>query len=130
MHWREAGFANLIHLNPSRWTLTRPEDPRPSVTGPHTTFTSLSLIETLTSLVESRHQVLRKAIDGFMTEIQGSTTDDIKKAFCYVVPQLNQSVTVRGFSPTQWGLGYQPCIPGLLMDEGLNPSHLEPSSDF
>ena len=74
--------------------------------------------------------MLRKAIDVFMSEVQGTSPEDVKKALCYVIPQLNQSVTVKGFSPTQWVLGYQPRIPGLLMDEGLNPSHLEPSLDF
>ena len=82
------------------------------------------------SQIERRHQVLRRALDIFMSEHEGTTADHVKQALCYVVPQLNQNVTVRGFSPTQWVLGYQPRLPGLLLDEGLNPSHLDPSLDF
>ena len=43
-----------------------------------------------------------------------------------MVPQLNHSTTVKGFSPTPWVLGYQPQLPGLV----VNPSQLDASMDF
>ena len=82
------------------------------------------------SQVERRHQVLRRALDIYLSENNGSTPLDVKQALCYVLPQLNRSVNVKGYSPVQWVLGYQPKIPGNLLDEGLNQSHLFPSMDF
>ena len=46
-------------------------------------------------------------------------------AVAYVLPQMNSSPTVAGYSPTQWVLGYQPDFAGDLTSEGLNPSHLD-----
>ena len=53
-------------------------------------------------------------------------------ALNYVVPQINRTPNVCGFSPIQWTLGYTPHIPGLLMEEqtGNNPAHLDPSAKF
>ena len=82
------------------------------------------------SQVEGRHQVLRRALDIYLSENNGSTPLDVKQALCYVLPRLNQSVNVKGYAPVQWVLGYQPKIPGNLLDEGLNQSHLLPSMDF
>ena len=39
-------------------------------------------------------------------------------------------MSVQGFSPTQWVLGYQPELPGFLLDERVNPSHLDPTQSF
>ncbi|CAE7928185.1 GIP [Symbiodinium necroappetens] len=81
--------------------------------------------------VERRHQVLRRAIDVFLASAPGDgDLDALRQALDFVVPQLNRTVSVQGFSPTQWVLGYQPELPGFLLDERVNPSHLDPSESF
>ena len=47
-----------------------------------------------------------------------------------MVPQINRSTNVRGYSPVQWVLGYTPHVPGLLTEEPLSPPTLEPSDEF
>ena len=49
-----------------------------------------------------------------------------------MIPQINRTPNICGFSPIQWTLGYTPHIPGLLMEEqrGNNPAHLDPSDRF
>ena len=48
----------------------------------------------------------------------------------YVLPQINSTPSVAGFSPSQWVLGFQPDFPGELLAEGLNPSHLGGNLSF
>ena len=52
------------------------------------------------------------------------------QALCYVIPQINRSTNVRGYSPVQWVLGYTPHVPGLITEEPLSPPTLEPSDEF
>ena len=53
-------------------------------------------------------------------------------ALNYIVPQINRTPNVHGFSPLQWVLGYTPHVPGLLSEESsmCNPAHLDPSERF
>ena len=80
--------------------------------------------------VERRHQVLRRAIDVFMADTGGTTIDDLRRALDFLVPQVNNTISVQGYSPTQWVLGYQPDLPGMLLGSNVNPSHLDGSPDF
>ena len=82
------------------------------------------------SLVERRHAVLRKAIEIYMTDLGLSSVDGIRQALAYVLPQVNSSPTVAGFSPSQWVLGFQPNFPGDLTSEGLSPAQLSGSANF
>ena len=82
------------------------------------------------SLVERRHAVLRKAIEIYMADLGLSTVDGIRQAVAYVLPQVNSSPTVAGFSPSQWVLGFQPNFPGDLTSEGLSPVQLSGVANF
>ena len=82
------------------------------------------------ALVERRHQVLRKAVEIFLTDRSLEGTSGIRSALTYVLPQINASPTVAGFSPTQWVLGRQVRLPGELTDDRLSPVHCEGSPDF
>lgn len=82
------------------------------------------------SLVERRHAVLRKAIEIYMADLGLSTVDGIRQALAYVLPQVNSSPTVAGFSPSQWVLGFQPNFPGDLTSEGLSPVQLSGVANF
>ena len=53
--------------------------------------------------------------------------DRIIYALCYVAPQINNRPNLWGFSATQWALGYEPRMPGVLMDEDLTIAQLTPS---
>ena len=82
------------------------------------------------SVVERRHQVLRRGIELFLAqqpEDKMSAPDQIARSLCYVVPQINNTPTVQGFSATQWAMGMQPRIPGVLMDHDLTTAQLTPS---
>ena len=86
------------------------------------------------AVLERRHQVTRRAVTLFL---QGNPSlaeapDGLVTALNYVIPQINRSPNVCGFSPIQWTLGYTPHVPGLLMEEqtGSNPAHLDPSAQF
>ena len=46
-------------------------------------------------------------------------------ALTYVLPQINSSTTVAGFSPMQWVLGKQVTLPGELRGERLSPGQLD-----
>ena len=81
-------------------------------------------------VVERRHAVLRKTVEIYMTDLGLTDTDGLRQALNYVIPQINASPTVAGFSPTQWVLGFQPNAPGQLSAEGLNPTHLDGSENF
>ena len=82
-------------------------------------------------IIERRHQVLRRGIELFLNQNHTQAPPDPKEAvtqaLCYVLPQINNKPNVSGFSPTQWAMGYQPRVPGVLMDEDLTTSNLTPS---
>ena len=77
--------------------------------------------------LERRHQVLRRGVELYLEDNPPTGPESLVEALCFVVPQLNQSLSVGGFSPTQWVLGYQPNIPGSLLDSDVNYSHLDPT---
>ena len=86
------------------------------------------------AILERRHQVTRKAISLFLESnpTVAADRDALVIALNYIVPQLNRTPNVHGFSPIQWVLGYTPHIPGLLSEESslCNPAHLDPSERF
>ena len=82
------------------------------------------------SLIERRHQVLRRAIEIFAEEsslAEHSGSEKIIHALCYVIPEINARPNIGGYSPIQLTLGYQPRVPGLLSDEDLTVAQLSPS---
>ena len=81
-------------------------------------------------IVERRHSVLRKAVEIYMDDLDLHTVDGLRQALAYVLPQINSTPSVAGFSPSQWVLGFQPDFPGELLAEGLNPSHLGGNLSF
>ncbi len=82
------------------------------------------------ALVERRHAVLRESVEIYMDDLELTSIDGLRQALAYVLPQINSTPTVAGFSPSQWVLGFQPNFPGDLLAEGLNPSHLDGSVSF
>ena len=81
-------------------------------------------------LVERRHSILRKAIEVYLHDLELSGSSGIKESLVYVVPQINNTANVAGFSPSQWVLGYQSHVPGDLLSDGLGPQHLDGNSSF
>ena len=81
-------------------------------------------------IVERRHAVLRKAVEIYMNDLGLQMVDGLRQALAYVLPQVNSTPSVAGFSPAQWVIGYQPAFPGDLLAEGLNPSHLGGNLSF
>ena len=86
------------------------------------------------AILERRHQVTRRAISLFLESNPGVAQDKdaMVIALNYIVPQINRTPNVHGFSPLQWVLGYTPHVPGLLSEESsmCNPAHLDPSERF
>lgn len=86
------------------------------------------------AILERRHQVTRRAISLFLhaNPSIAAEPDGLVTALNYVVPQINRTPNVSGYSPIQWTLGYTPHVPGLLMEEptGDNPAQLSPSEQF
>ena len=78
-----------------------------------------------TSIVERRHQLLRKALSIFMTENGLCGLDGLHTALNWTVPTLNQCTFVNGFTPMQLALGKQPNMPGLISDERTGPIQLQ-----
>ena len=54
---------------------------------------------TRTSVVERRHQLLRKSLSIFMAENKLYTLDGLHQALSWTVPYLNQSTFVNGYTP-------------------------------
>ena len=82
------------------------------------------------AIIERRHQVIRRSLDLFLLESEDYTPEGIINALNYVIPQVNRMPNVQGYSPLQWTLGYNPHVPGLLMEEELNPTQLHPTEAF
>ena len=80
---------------------------------------------TRTSLVERRHQLLRKSVQVFMKEHGLRDLAGLHDALNWVVPSLNDHTFVNGFTPTQLALGRQPNLPGLLSDEKTTVNQLQ-----
>ena len=75
------------------------------------------------AIIERRHQVIRRALDLFLMDSEDYTSAGVINA-------VNRMPNVQGYSPLQWTLGYNPHIPGLLMEEELNPTQLHPTEAF
>ena len=82
------------------------------------------------SLVERRHQILRKSLEVYMDDMQLTSVNGLREALAYTLPQINSTPSVAGYSPSQWVIGYQPGFPGDLLAEGLNPTHLDGIMSF
>ena len=82
-------------------------------------------VHTRTSIVERRHQIVRKAISIFMMENDLTGLDGVRTALSWVVPALNSSTFVNGYTPTQLALGREPALPGRLSDERTSPPQLQ-----
>ena len=75
--------------------------------------------------------VERRGINLFLAhqpEVNMTIQDQIARSLCYVVPQINNTPNVQGSSATQWAMGMQPRIPGVLMDHDLTTAQLTPSN--
>eukprot|EP00438_Fugacium_kawagutii_P019118 Skav204381 [mRNA] locus=scaffold4897:193896:199406:+ [translate_table: standard] len=81
-------------------------------------------VHTRTSLVERRHQLLRRSIQIYMDENEEVGLDGVHNALVWVIPTLNAHTFVNGFTPTQLAMGRQPNMPGLLSDERTKPPQL------
>ena len=77
-----------------------------------------------TSIVERRHQLLRRALQIYMEDNKVEGLEGLRE----VVPSLNQFTFVNGYTPTQLALGNQPHVPGLLTDERTQPQQLSEES--
>ena len=78
------------------------------------------------AILERRHQVTRHGVT--LPPSQPTIVKDpdgLVTALNYVIPQINRTPNVCGYSPIQWTIGYTPHIPGPLMEEqtGYNPAH-------
>ena len=82
---------------------------------------------TRTSVVERRHQILRKSLSTFMLEQGLHNLDGLHSALNWIVPSLNQYTFVNGYTPMQLALGRQPSIPGLMSEERTGPLQLQVS---
>ena len=72
------------------------------------------------AIVERRHAMIRRAVEIYMDDLQLTTAAGIKEGLTYIVPQLNATASVAGFSPSQWVLGFQPQLSGDLLSETFN----------
>lgn len=81
-----------------------------------------------TSIVERRHQLLRRALQIYMEDNSVEGLEGLREALAWVVPAINQFTFVNGYSPIQLALGNQPHVPGLLTDERTQPQQLSEES--
>ena len=82
------------------------------------------------AILERRHHVIRRALELFLMEAGDFSAEGIIQAINYVLPQVNRMPNVQGYSPLQWTLGYNPHVPGLLMEENLQLPQLHPTQAF
>ena len=76
------------------------------------------------SVVERRHQLLRRAVQIYMDDNGISGVDAVHEALTWVIPSLNEHTFLNGFTPTQLAMGRQPTIPGLTSEERTKPPQL------
>ena len=82
-------------------------------------------------ILERRHQVLRRAVELYIADTNSTINrDTVAQALTYVIPQINNTPNLQGFSATQWTFGYVPKLPGHLMDEDLTVAQLTPSEQM
>ena len=82
------------------------------------------------AVVERRHAVIRRAVEIYLDFQKTDDAPGIKEALTYVMPQLNATPSVAGFSPTQWVLGHQPGMAGDLLSEHTQAPHFGGNSTF
>ena len=82
------------------------------------------------AIVERRHALIRKAVEIYLDDVKVDHVEGIKEALTFVVPQLNATPMVAGFSPSQWVLGYQPSLAGDLLSDAMHPSHFGGNASF
>ena len=82
------------------------------------------------ALVERRHTSLRRAIEIYMDDMKVSGSKGIRQALTYVVPQLNDTLSVASYTPSQWLLGKIPRLPGGLSHDELSPAQLGDHDQF
>ena len=82
------------------------------------------------AILERRHHVIRRALELFLMESRDFSAEGIIQAINYVLLQVNRMPNVQGYSPLQWTLGYNPHVPGLLMEENLQLPQLHPTQAF
>ena len=82
------------------------------------------------AVIERRHQGIRRAVALFLLESNEYSPEGIINALNYVIPQVNRLPNMQGDSPLQWTLRYNPHVPGLLIEEELNPTQLHPTEAF
>ena len=80
---------------------------------------------TRTSIVERRHQLLRRGLAVFIREHQLTGLVGLQDALNWIVPSLNNNTFVNGYTPCQLAHGRQPNVPGLLSDERTSPLQLQ-----
>ena len=77
--------------------------------------------------VERRHAVLREALEKYINHAvtEGKRTPNLKllqEALCFVPNQINTLAYTRGYSSTQWVLGYQPMDITSLSHDRYSPA--------
>jgi hypothetical protein len=65
-----------------------------------------------------------------MNDMKVSGSKGIRQALTYVVPHLNDTVSVAGDTPSQWLLGKMLRLPGGLSQDDFNPAQLGDHDQF
>ena len=75
--------------------------------------------------VERSHAVLREALETYLEAEQITrTVENVKDALNYVPAHVNRLLHHKGFSPSQWVLGYDPARAGSISADVFNiPAH-------
>ena len=82
------------------------------------------------AIVERRHAMIRKAVEIYMSDLKIDHAAGIREGLTYIVPQLNATSSVAGFSPSQWVLGFQPQLGGDLLSDTFQPVHFGGNPNF
>ena len=82
------------------------------------------------ALVERRHAVIRKSVEVYLDDMAADGPSGIQEALSYIIPQMNSTPGVAGFSPSQWVLGYQPSLAGDLFSDATQPAHFGGNQTF
>ncbi len=82
-------------------------------------------------IIERRHQVLRTAVENYMSsEDLALTIDSIREAVEYVTPAMNNLSFTKGYTPSQWVLNSNPKDPTALTDDDfVLPAHYDAATD-
>ena len=80
--------------------------------------------------MERRHAILRKAIEVYLTDLKKEGHQAIREALTYILPQVNATPSVAGYSPTRRVIGKQVRLPGELAMDSVRPSALGGHPNF